>query len=733
MVEIQSQNRRTVLKSVGGLTAAGVIGMGAGSALAAPSTDDKAIRVNQVGYPKNGQKMALVTSAKADLASVSNFEVVDVDTGESVYSGSLSDSYADGFAEGITSSGTSVKRALFTDVTTAGTYKVTAGSYESHPFKIDSADAVYGELLASVGRLYTLKRANADIQDPVTGLDIGPGHMEDQNATIAEPSTSDFLKDYSAGDTIDVTKGWYDAGDYGKYVITHGITAAQMMLAYERNPDAFGVGDFAIPDSIGDSNVGSMPDVLAEAKWGLQFLQNMQRPDGALFYKVAGKEWSGEVKPENDTINRYVFGLSSAGTANGVAAFAMAARVFKGHDDEFASTMLDAAKKGYQWLQNNPDLVWEKSVKQDGGSGGYGRSGTDVPDRYWAYAELLRTTGDTKYEDAIGNLDSYTPAGGSSAISLPSVDAKPPLDWGDPASLGHYAYGSYAKANNITSGDPATARKALRKTYWLWQRYAGPDHTRPNDAYTTGLYDYYWGCAKSGVSRALMGQWGLDLSTVSYVPGGNEDWLMGPVHHVLGRSATGYSYVTDFGETSTQNPHDRIIQSTGTLIPGMLVGGPHDNLYSNLQGDCTSEYVPQGTPNALAYADKHCSYATNEWAINYTAPLFGALAEFDGVKAVPPGTGQITTTTDTPTDTTTTTTDSSSGEPTWPTDPAPTDPNGDGLYEDLSGNGQIDFPDVNTLFQNSDTAKVRDNAQFYDFEDSGTINLQDVMALFRMV
>ncbi|MFB6162328.1 MAG: glycoside hydrolase family 5 protein [Halococcoides sp.] len=90
---------------------------------------------------------------------------------------------------------------------------------------------------------------------------------------------------------------------------------------------------------------------------------------------------------------------------------------------------------------------------------------------------------------------------------------------------------------------------------------------------------------------------------------------------------------------------------------------------------------------------------------------------------------ETATKTDTPTTTETPT--STPEGPTWPENA--TDPDGDGLYEDLSGNEQIGFPDVNMLFQNSDTANVRDNANFYDFEDSGTINLQDVMALFGEV
>ncbi|MFB6161906.1 MAG: cellulase family glycosylhydrolase [Halococcoides sp.] len=95
----------------------------------------------------------------------------------------------------------------------------------------------------------------------------------------------------------------------------------------------------------------------------------------------------------------------------------------------------------------------------------------------------------------------------------------------------------------------------------------------------------------------------------------------------------------------------------------------------------------------------------------------------------PTETTPTTPTETTPTETTPTTT--TGGEPDWPTDA--TDPNGDGLYEDFSGDGSINFPDVNTFFQHSDTERVSRNTQFYDFTDDGSITLQDVMALFQMV
>ncbi|AWB27449.1 cellulase family glycosylhydrolase [Halococcoides cellulosivorans] len=70
-------------------------------------------------------------------------------------------------------------------------------------------------------------------------------------------------------------------------------------------------------------------------------------------------------------------------------------------------------------------------------------------------------------------------------------------------------------------------------------------------------------------------------------------------------------------------------------------------------------------------------------------------------------------------------------EPGWPA--GASDPDGDGLYEDLSGDGTVNFPDVNTLFQNTDTANVQNNTQFYDFDGDGGVDMQDVLALFEMV
>ncbi|WP_226012375.1 glycoside hydrolase family 9 protein [Halomicrobium salinisoli] len=634
MSERNEVGRRSVLKTVGGITAASVLGGTATApALAAHEDDETPVRVNQVGYPVDEAKRAIVTSATADVSGLDSFEVVDADSGETVTSGSLSEAVTDELTD--KSTGHSIKWADFSDLSESGTYRVVVGDHESRPFEVGEPSEVYGDVLADVGRLYTIKRANTHIDDPETGLDIGPGHMQDEEAIVQEPETSDFLNDYEPGDTIDVTGGWYDAGDYGKYVITHTVAASQMLLAYERNPEAFSVGQFNIPDSVDDPNVGEMPDVLAEARYGLQFLEKMQRPDGALFFKVAksgpDEAFPGmEVAPSEVDADRYVLGLSSAATAMAVGTFALAARVFREYgDDDYADTMLERAENGFEWLQENPDTVWEQSMYQDSASGTYGRQPLgddadgqeDAAERYWAAAELLRTTGDSTYDDYIQNdLPQYESYDG--AVEIPSSTGyRGPVSWNTTISLGHYAYA------HTDGADADVAESVVTGVTWNSQRIANG-----TDAYGTGVYDFYWSWVNAGVSRATQMSWAADL-------GSDTDYTWAPLHYALGRSATGYSYVTGHGEKSTENPHDRIIQSQNMddPIPGMLVSGPHANIWNEngeLQYDGPlGDHITQETPHQLSYVDDHGSYVVNEWAIDYTAPLFFALAEIPGMTA----------------------------------------------------------------------------------------------------
>lgn len=66
-------------------------------------------------------------------------------------------------------------------------------------------------------------------------------------------------------------------------------------------------------------------------------------------------------------------------------------------------------------------------------------------------------------------------------------------------------------------------------------------------------------------------------------------------------------------------------------------------------------------------------------------------------------------------------------------DAAPTDPDGDGRFEDLNGNGRLDYEDVQVLFANMDSDSVRLNTGAYDFNENGKLDFADVTALYEEV
>jgi endoglucanase len=85
--------------------------------------------------------------------------------------------------------------------------------------------------------------------------------------------------------------------------------------------------------------------------------------------------------------------------------------------------------------------------------------------------------------------------------------------------------------------------------------------------------------------------------------------------YLLGRNALNICFVTGFGQRFPLNPHHRISEADDVRepVPGMLAGGPN----SGQQDDC----VYDSDLPALSYSDTYCSYASNEIAINWNAPL----------------------------------------------------------------------------------------------------------------
>lgn len=560
------------------------------------STDDalapegQHIRVDQVGYLPQAPKMGVVVVSEP----ATDFEVVAPGEDETVYAGTLSEPMDD------PASGDTVQQADFSAFHDTGTFVLEVeGVGRSHPFRI--AGDVYHSAFIDTLRSYTLQRANFVIDDPHTGLYHGEAHMQDAEAEMY------FTDDYHQhGETLDMLGGWYDAGDFGKYTTPGAITVAQLLLAYEWAPEAFTQGQMLFPEEVAEAAGDTeLPDLLVEAQWKLDWLLKMQRPDGAVYHKVSGAEWpSMETRPEEDDQTRYVYGMSTYGTGMVAGVMAMAARLYEPYDPDYSEQTLAAARDAFEYLEANPEPYFREDAGQNSGSGPYDKH-EDREERFWAAAELFKTTGDARYERFLEER-------------LPTYfsEQPEPVSWLNALALGHWAY--------LTADEPDPNRHEEVKGALLGAA-EGILQQVDRDGYNTALTpeQYTWGSAKNAVALGNL----LLMANTLAPDEAYEDAALDQIHYVLGRNATGYSYLSGSGDQQVQNVHHRTWNATGVSIPGLLVGGPNDHP----GGDpLQEELIADGdVPPAKAYLDELESYSTNEYAIDYTAPLVFALAYFN--------------------------------------------------------------------------------------------------------
>ncbi len=396
--------------------------------------------------------------------------------------------------------------------------------------------------------------------------------------------------------------GWHDAGDYGKYTVAAAKAVADLMLAYEFFPAAF-ERTMNIPES-----GNGVPDILNEVRYELEFLFKMQRSsDGAVYHKLTTKSFPGlSVMPEDDTAELVFSPHSYAASATFAAVMAMASRVYLMLDTSFAEECLKAAEKAWIWICENPT------------SGGFinppdihtGEYGDTVlsDEKYWASAELFRTTGRAVYHDAF-----------QSALEQPDLLLYE-LGWADTAGYGTLSYllCEHEHSNNITY------QKLMRG----WREQADKLRTRcDSDGYRISLTpdQYIWGSNMVLLNQAMH----LIITTQFTGDDKYADAALNHLHYLLGLNAIGLSYVTGIGSDAVMNPHHRPSVSDGIFepVPGMVAGGHNRNLQD--------EYAKgklQGLPPAKCFVDHEDSYSTNEMTIYWNSPAVFVAAYFDGLR-----------------------------------------------------------------------------------------------------
>ena len=516
------------------------------------------INLNQVGYLPNAVKVAVMNGdAITDKASV-----VDCATGKAVYEGDVA------AASMNKSTGRNEARFDFSSVTAPGTYKIVAGDKESFEFKI-GAD-VYDEAFKASLRMFYLQRCGMELTSDLAG-DYAHPACHTEKATV-----------FGTSEKIDVSGGWHDAGDYGRYVVSGAKAAADLMLAYKLYPNAF---DDAL--NIPESGNG-VPDVIDEVRYELDWLFKMQNSEGGVYHKVTCANFPGFVMPEEETEDLIVTPVSTTATADFAAVMAMASVVFAEFDMPYSQRCLDAATRATNYLESHKGV--EGTKNPDGIVTGEYPDDKDIDERIWAYAELYKATGEAVYDEEFSKL---MQSGASCAADL---------GW-----QGVSAYAGYAYLSAPTKGKFYDAVLAS-----FMGGIADVEATASTDSYNSSLKEYPWG---SNMTIANNGMYVLLYDKIAGYAKGDEIARQ-QLNYLLGTNGTGYCFLTGFGTLSPTAPHHRPSQAKKAAVPGMVAGGPNQNLE-----DPYAQNVLADTAPALCYADSDQAYSLNEVTIYWNSPV----------------------------------------------------------------------------------------------------------------
>ncbi|HRP56326.1 glycoside hydrolase family 9 protein [Agriterribacter sp.] len=548
---------------------------------AQPSTN---IQLNQAGFYTHAPKIAVVTSP----AQSGIFYLLSADKKDTLYKGILS------APENSAYSSTATSIADFSAFSAAGVYIlfVPDAGY-SYPFNI--SNDIHRALSAASLKSYYYQRMSMPILPQYAGKWARAGGHPDKEVLI-HPSAASGKR--PAHTVISSPGGWYDAGDYNKYIVNSGITMGTLLTAYEDFPLYFDTLQTNIPET-----GNGLPDIINETLYNLRWMLTMQDPnDGGVYHKCTNAAFDKMIMPAGCHNPRYVVQKSTAAALDFAAVMAQASRIlvsFKKQLPGLNDSCLHAAQYAWHWAKQNPAVLYDQRAmnalyQPAVTTGAYGDN--NIKDEwFWAACELLATTGKEAY---IQEILHYRPA----VAAIPS--------WNNVAALGSYTLLRYK--NTLSKYRQLNLPAIEQQVIDLAGSLVGNGGNR---AFRTIMgqskKDFIWG------SNAVAMNQGIVLIN-AYLLTKDKHYIAAALtnaDYIMGRNATGFCFVTGMGSRSPVHIHHRLSVADGITqpIPGLLAGGPNPGM----QDKCKYVFTEPET----AYTDTDCSYASNETAINWNAPL----------------------------------------------------------------------------------------------------------------
>lgn len=520
---------------------------------------DVFIRVNQVGFRRLDLKTAVVLSKK-DMGGI-KFYVKDVKTGKDVFDGRIPPSIA-GWG------GFNFCHVIdFTGFGSEGTFVIDVEGNRSSSFRI--GEGIYNTIVDSLLLFFKVQRCG-----PTGPYLHKVCHLYDSPTVVG---------DDRAGKT-DVTGGWHDAGDFTKFLNTTAFSTYMLLFAYDFNSKKM---EF-------DKNKDGAPDVLEEARVGLDLLLRMNYKPNALITQVQDKrdQTVGWRMPENDTLkfDRPAFaGMGKNLIGIYTAALAMGSRIWKNRfqDVAFSDKLMKAATNIFALRNSAPDVD----------------------------TNPIGLYQDSKYEGklALGAIEMYISTGNNAYLEeaknlAKKADSDYWWSWGNINSLAQYRVAKYSTdmkqyiENNLSAFNDNRKKTPFGEgTTFSW----GTTHT-------------LLGIAMQSILFRDLTKSSLYDSVASY----QRDY-------VLGKNPWGVSFIYNIGSRSTRNFHSQVGHFNNGYLPGAIAAGPVPaEILKGYNIQRTTSTYDKFNSNEVKYYDDRQDYITNEPTIVTNATAVFVFSHF---------------------------------------------------------------------------------------------------------
>lgn len=588
-------------------------------------TITKYITVDQFGYRPSSQKVAVMKDAitgyddTASFTPGATYHLMDASTDLSVFSAAPV-AWNSGATDA--SSGDKAWWFDFSSVTTPGSYYIWDQQNDVISYEFDIDELIYEDVLKHAVRTFYYQRAGHSKALPyaeagwVDGIDH-VGSLQDTECRVFDDPTN-------ASTEKNLLGGWYDAGDLNKYTPWTADYVYKMLLSYDEHSEAFG-DNYDLPES-----GNGIPDIVDEAKWGMDHLLRLVQTDGSVISIVS----LDHASPPSAATGQSLYGDPNTHSANTTAAaLALGAIVFEDLGmTSYATTLRTQAELVWDWSEANPSVEWRNNDAAYNSQGiGSGQQETDnygrLVKKIRAAVVLYELTGEAEYKTFVeSNYDDVNLIQWTYAFPYQSENQDMLLRY---ASLPGV---SSAVANNIETKYVNSMKNSAANL---------PAVTGELDPYRAHLDSYTWGSnntkSRHGGMFYNIKTYDLDPTIEDQCVDAAEDYI----HYIHGTNPLSMVYLSNMYNYGAENcvnefyhtwytngsaDWDRVGTSTYGPAPGFLTGGPNPSYdydgccpggcgSAGNNAVCTSEWIPSGQPDQKSYKDFNTSWPLNSWEV----------------------------------------------------------------------------------------------------------------------